>query len=426
MINRRKFIKKLGLGAALSLLPNSTAIASMQQFGFRAPVIFSTPLLKKTRYVSKKGDDGNDGLSWQSAKLTVRAAVESLPEEGFSVQRRKSGDIYIDEGEFIEEDNGVDPNQNYLIECSANIRFHGMGCPVSGNGSGGTVLKLGDNVNRHFFGPRSSFSDWAHSVSFENILLDGNRENNLGNYDIIRLRRPAFNTNFRNLQFRNAAGWAIKVLDNAVNFYAYNLSGSNNTGFFNLVTEKAANTTNIGFWGVQIDNCGIYPFQIDAHQSGTGNFFINGLEAESYIFDQHKAIIRYVPHEGENGLYLTFDNLFAWNNQEQINNSIILIDSGSGSGCWTTYRNLINDGFDFVYQDLRLGINSTEREFAIFGRNEFAEMQLGTIKLLTGNSGPENQISASQGSIYAKNNGELWVKQEGKDNTGWKKVMMEL
>ena len=211
----------------------------------------------KTRYVTKNGNDSNDGKSWDKAKLTIRNAVESLPEEGAGGSARKAGDIYIGEGLFIENGIGLAVGAP-IIEASSNIRFHGSGVPVSSDGvSGGTTIRTANGSNRHLFGPRSTFTNWGHAIIFENMMLDGNKANNVGAFDLVRIKSPGFNTAMSNVSLRNASRYGLKIIENAVNFYGYNLTGAGcETAFFHLNLGSSASTTNIGFYGLQVDDSG--------------------------------------------------------------------------------------------------------------------------------------------------------------------------
>jgi len=432
-MNRRDFIKTALIGAAggalASVLP--TYAASKQGPG---SVSFAGPS-PKTRYVSKDGNDTADGKAWRTAKLTVRNAVESLPEEDILGSARKSGDVFIGEGEFIEDDIGVDPSQNYLIECSSNIRFHGRGMPVSnlmrpGQSVGGTVIKLADNVNRHLFAPRTGFSGFAHAVIFSDMLLDGNRNNNQGAFDIVRLQRPGFNTSMRDCQFRNAPRNAIYVQDSTVNFYMFNLTGANNGRFLHFDVAPDASNYNFGIIGLQIDNCGDHPILITARQGGAGNFFLNGLESEANTADQHKSIIKYNPVQG-NAMNITLSNIVAQkaSNLTQPEDAVILVESGSGPSPELIYTNVINQGYPNVFNDKNLDLKSSHRKFANFGPSLWENIQIASVEIHTAPVGPEGQIKAKAGSICMTTgtSGSLFVKTSGdKDSkTGWKKVLTE-
>ena len=321
----------------------------------------------KTRYVTKNGNDSNDGKSWDKAKLTIRNAVESLPEEGTGGSARKAGDIYIGEGLFVENGTGLTAGEP-IIEASSNIRFHGSGIPVSSDGvSGGTHIKVADGSNRHLFGPRIGFTDWGHMIIFENMRIDGNKANNVGAFDLVRITRPGFNTAMYNVAFSSASRYCLKIIDNAVNFYGHNLTGAGcETAFFHLNLGSSASTTNIGFFGTQVDDSGNYPFQIDSSSNGVGNFFIHGLETEALgNDDQHRAVIQYTPTAGVNGLNISISDVFSFkgDNPAQTGQAVIEVAAGSGADPIIIWKQVIQDGYDHVFKHVDASVTSSAREF---------------------------------------------------------------
>lgn len=413
-MERRDILKAFGLSVALAgaspvVLRGISSDAAAEAVG------------NKVRFVRSDGKDSNDGRTPASAKRSVAAAVRSLPEEGSGASARKGGDIFIGPGLFLEQDTP--------IECSSNIRFRGSGAPLDGGArsgeSGGTVIKLADNTNTHLFAPRETFDDWAHAVVFEAMLLDGNNSNNDGDFDVIRLKRPGFNTVIRDVWISNAARTGIDIDEAASNLYLFNVSGDNcRTHFFRYRGGKTTNNVAIAMFGLQVDDCGEYPFQIDNHADGTGHFAIYSLETEAIRADQHRAIIRYNPISGANGLYLTLDNIMAWKNGSETgpDESIVLIENGRGAAPSTTYRNVVEDGYDWVYRDLKNGINSKHRELAKFGATKETSMQLGPVLWATTSGSPDGRVTAAPGSICSSTDGSFWVKSEGQGAKGWKKA----
>ena len=118
------------------------------------------------------------------------------------------------------------------------------------------------------------------------------------------------------------------------------------------------------------------------------------------------------------------DNIAAWKAGavKGTDEAVVLIEDGNGAGPQTTYRNLINDGYDWVYRDLKTGINSKHREQAKFSGSLQTSMQLGPVIWSSTDVGPEGQVVAPPGSLCSKTDGTLWVKSSGKRSRGWKKV----
>ena len=413
-MKRRDLLKAFGLSAAA--IGASAAVLR----GISSDAAAATTV-DKVRYVRADGKDTNDGRSPASAKRSVAAAVRSLPEEGSGPTARKSGDVYIGPGLYVEDDTPID--------CSANIRFHGSGAPLNsgamGGEYGGTVVRLADNRRTHLFAPRDSFDDWAHAVIFEGMVIDGNRANNEGDFDLIRLRRPGFNTTIRDVMLVSAPRTGIHIEEAASNFYLFNVTGTNcGKHFFRYTGGPATNNVAIAMFGIQIDDSGEFPIQIDHNSFGSGHFAVYSLETEATRPDQHRAVIRYRPIRGGNGLYLTLDNIAAWKAGavKGTDEAVVLIEDGDGAGPQTTYRNLINDGYDWVYRDLKTGINSKHREQAKFSGSLQTSMQLGPVIWSSTDVGPEGQVVAPPGSLCSKTDGTLWIKSSGKRSRGWKKV----
>jgi hypothetical protein len=112
---RRQLLSGAGMGAALALagrqLSPSTAAAAL------AGPATAAAAASGTVYVSPQGNDGNDGLSWASAKLTVSGALVALPAGGI---------IFLAPGTFTEAGLAVPAGGNLAIR---------------GAGSGATVLR---------------------------------------------------------------------------------------------------------------------------------------------------------------------------------------------------------------------------------------------------------------------------------------------
>ncbi len=354
--NRRDFLKKLTLGssalAGMTAFP-ALAFAAKQSEQRVAMGVFD-------RYVTKHGNDNNDGLSWQTAKLTVNGAVSSLPDEASGVEQRKHGDVFIANGKYIEDD---------TIEMSSNIRFHGSGVPNDPTAVNGTIIKLADGVNKHLFGPRATFKDYAHAVILSNLLLDGNRDNQTEtDIDILHFEKPGFNTSVQNVHFHNAKRTAIYVNEVAINLHGFNVTGASCGGFLFVNSVANANLGMISFYGVQIDDCGPYPFEIESLSNGVNQLAIHGLESEASLAGEHQAIIRYIPKGGANGWYFTLDAFACWRAVENIGSgqAVLLIENGTGGWPHGSYRSLIQDNYDHVYRNRQNGATNSERTWFTF------------------------------------------------------------
>ncbi len=253
------------------------------------------------RYVAECGDDSSDGVSWESPMRSVAAAVQSLPEAGGSRQRRHYGRVEIGDGLFDE----VGP-----IEANQNISYVGRGLGTT-DGEGTVIRSVADS---HLFAPSSEFDDYAHNVVFKDLVLDGNKAEHPGPYDLVRLYRGGFGCAMYNVSFRNAPRYGLKLLDGAVNFVGYNLTGLRcEEAFFHLNLVWRANLTNIAFYGTQVDNCGAAPFLFRNEASGDANtVLISGLETEATVAGQHHTVIETDSEGANNPIWFTIENVVAF------------------------------------------------------------------------------------------------------------------
>lgn len=121
------------------------------------------------QYVSKSGNDSNDGLSWPSAKLTVAAAIAALPEEGTNPNIHRAGRIYVGPGQFTESGE---------LQWGQGLEIIGAGSRGFGGGQArGTSIKLADTSNKTLWKPPTGFVDSAHFCIMRHLELDGNYTN---------------------------------------------------------------------------------------------------------------------------------------------------------------------------------------------------------------------------------------------------------
>jgi len=112
---RRQLLSGAGMGAALALAGRQLSPAAAAAATRSAPA--AGPTASGTIYVSLQGDDGNDGLSWATPKLTVSGALEALPTGGIA---------FLGAGTFTEAGLAIPAGGNLAIR---------------GAGSGATVLQ---------------------------------------------------------------------------------------------------------------------------------------------------------------------------------------------------------------------------------------------------------------------------------------------
>jgi len=152
------------------------------------------------QYVSRRGNDSNDGQSWSTAKLTIFAACEGLPGGSTSPPTCGKGTIFFSSGVSSNPKSGAglwlmgpgDPNYSsppagWLRGIGATVQFIGVGCQVSGaNSKNGQCLVTGgsnaDNGHPQIWlsGANSvSFYNWSGVAGSQNLRIsidsNGNR-----------------------------------------------------------------------------------------------------------------------------------------------------------------------------------------------------------------------------------------------------------
>jgi hypothetical protein len=113
---RRRLLSGAGVGAALALAGGQLSSPTATVAKVSVPAT-AAAVAGGTVHVSPQGDDGNDGLSWTTAKLTVGGALAILPTGGI---------IFLAAGTFTEAGLAIPAGGNLAIR---------------GAGSGSTVLQ---------------------------------------------------------------------------------------------------------------------------------------------------------------------------------------------------------------------------------------------------------------------------------------------
>ena len=357
------------------------------------------------RFVSMDGNDNNDGVSWDTAKKTIEAAVLSLPMGGGRPgNMRHAGNIDIAAGTYV---------TSQTIECNEDIRFRGAGASIRG-----TLVKLGHSG--HCFAPTDDFTDYAHGVQFENLAIEGWHWNEAqtitGPYDLIRLYRPGFQTVLRNVRLDRAPRHGIFIIRAAVNFHAYNVTGNRCVeSFLTFNVSPSGNVNTVSLFGCQVDNCGQYPIRIIDAANGRGVFSVYSLKTETSVAGLHESVIAHDPIGGSNGMDILVDGLFAWSRQGG-NPSVLRELTGSGSPGWWNWRNVIADGYDNTFQSDKTGVsheNPGGGFLGMVGRSKWHEFRLGAIAIMTGTAAPSNSDGRPDGSVFFRTNGEMWRKISG-------------
>lgn len=129
------------------------------------------------QFVSRAGNDTNDGLSWGSAKLTIYAAYQTLPSKGCNFGPHCGGTIYLGDGVTwggpvlgqgfriigAHDPNFASPPPGWIKERAVNIVCSGIGswdstaaapsCNITGNSSSQPGIWIsGDSAPMYFEG----------------------------------------------------------------------------------------------------------------------------------------------------------------------------------------------------------------------------------------------------------------------------------
>jgi hypothetical protein len=179
----------------------------------------------KVVYVSTAGNDSNDGLSWQSAKLTLQAAQNAANPNGL---------INVASGTYT-LGSTLSPQPGVRMTCAP-----------------GTIITQGNAAN---INPLIDFStNSANSASIDHCTIDGNRANNTddngtGAIDMVRVGTAndvilEFNT------FRNGNGNLVSITSGLKPLVRFNRFFNFFTMAVNVITGIAGNGTE----GQFIDN----------------------------------------------------------------------------------------------------------------------------------------------------------------------------
>jgi hypothetical protein len=373
------------------------------------------------RYVAKHGSDSNDGKSWLTPKLTVAAAHTSLPTRTSENSTYHMGTIFVGPGEFRET--------ACPIRIDAVMRIIGSGSqsPLQG----GTRIMLENGVNQHLFAPNDSFTGWSHSVVFSDIQLHGNKANNSGSYDCLRLYRGGFNCALYNVGVYDAPRYGLSLVENAVNVYVYNIAAANcETAAIHLYLRPDANLCNFAIYGAQIDNCGpVAPVQIVSDADGGANrIMIYGMETEAFSTAQHASVIRYTPQSGSNGATILADGVCSFRSGGG-GTAVINEAAGTGTSGRFLLRGITGSGYAQAFQSDKQGAGSIFSTYQNYGGSTLQTLQthgplgIGPVGVFTGANSPENSVAGAVGSLYLRTNGgagtTLYIKESGTGTTGW-------
>ena len=412
-------------------------------------------------YVSKSGNDANSGLSWQTAKLTVAGAIQALPKMGTpGAGQSHYGLVTIGPGLFTEAGN-----------LEVNVGIHYVGASSGLLDVTGTTIQLANNANVPLFSFTPDFKAsmpanlaFSHYVSFENMNLDGNYQNNSNtsaNDDLIDLAGGGYNTYIKNVTFQNARRYGLYVDQGPVNLATYSATFGNDQGGAVYVNAPSAGV--LSMYDTELDNDGPDAIIIHAASSGyagSGLYTFINLKSEGTNRGMMNHVIRYDPYVnccqfpdqisviggwayasgGDSYAFVSNPTTAAtgtsgamaagsephWNlqdvmaNQGYTNGVFHSAKSGYTSQNGIVSHFISSDTAPYEVQNAYSGATSVGRPAGTGYTLVGPDLELSADVSISGGGNPSGIVVANPGSLFLdRKDGVLWIKQSGTGNTGW-------
>lgn len=362
------------------------------------------------RYVTKSGNDSNDGLTIETSKLTVANAVGSLPTSSGYVY----GHVLVGQGDFVET--------ALPIRVTRTFKLSGM------NTGGGfaTGTRIIQGAANHLFTWESgadTADQFAHWYGFEDVSLIGDKATFPGDYDLLQIIRPGFNCRLNSVYFRTASRYGLSLWQGGNSFYGAELGFDQcNTAAIYMNSDPALGGQAFAYAmntikHVQIDNCGPSPITIDLDTTSfRSTFSFTDLEYETASTSQHNNLIDYSAPSGANSMFdvtqLHVSDFGGGGNKSVIN------ETGADSAQWTlkNINNWNNSAeFDFLFNGNTESYTGEVLGFGVFQSNS-ADVPSGTTQIVLGgvwmtSSTSVPTFSAPTGSLHMRRgdgNGQLY------------------
>ena len=372
------------------------------------------------RFVSKNGSDSNDGLTWGSAFLTIKAAVADLPSVGSGGSARQTGSVFIGGGVFAEDN---------PLEINRDLRYIGVGSAAGSEG--GTEIQ-GSN-DAHLFAPTGVFTDVAGFVVFKDLRLDGTSMG-AGDFDLLRIDSGGFGTRIDNVFFRGASRHGLYLIDSALTVLVVNCQWANLEGDCIYFFLNGAIPV-LHILQSQADEVAGYFLNVEHITSAEGAMIkVDGLKMESATAGDQDRVINFKPRtsSGGNPVFFDISNITVAINDAGGASTIINEEDQTGVPAHWTIHNISEAGSG-SYTD---GFNSAEtgqKSFAtsirnaIFGIADFTfktpSLEIGVAGVDSGTGTPESNLARPVGFLYLRTDGgtgtTLYIKESGTGNTGW-------
>ena len=390
-------------------------------------------------YVAKTGSDKNNGLTAQTAMLTVAAAVGQLPHLGkIGSGGAHYGTINIGPGLFVENGN---------LELNQGISYIGSQTNILGLG---TTIRLANNANAPLF---SYTVDWmanqrsndvySHYVSLRNLDLDGNFANNTSttaNDDLVDLVGGGYNTAFENVTFQNARRYGLYLNEKQVNFSCFNCTFGADQGGAVYANDTGSGTV-VTFVDTQLDNDGSDAITLntanDNYANGGTYVFIN-LKAECTVPHYHNHIIRHNPAPGNLTYPPAISVIGSYAYSTASADAMFYESTGRGTEArWNIQNAFAQMGYQSgVFRSAKSGVKSQGNSVSQMISNDSSheastrpsmvapDIQISNAVTISGGGNPSGAVSANPGSLYLdRTDGELWLKRSGTGSSGWVQVV---
>ena len=355
-----------------------------------------------TRYVTKGGSDSNDGLTWETAFLTVAAAIADLPTRGTGGTLAHNGTIHIGPGSFTESN---------PLEVNNGISFIGSGVQIPEGGTEPATTILGSN-NYHLFAPTGVYTDFSFAVLFDTLRLDGTGI--VGAFDLLQLRKGGFNCRVDNVTFRDSPRDGVRFIENAITAMVIGCTWVRITGAC-VYFECNGGLGDLQIIHSEADDIGSFLF-VEHTSAGQGNTVgVFGLKAESDSDGEQFNVIHLKPRTAGGGdpVYMDIqDVVAAQTGPGDGGYAICFEESQAGSASVWALRNLNGQSYQYAFASDKTGQTSQDAglRFGLFAdlasfNYDSPAIELDGVSIDVGDGTPESVVGRPLGSLFLRRDG---------------------
>jgi hypothetical protein len=360
-------------------------------------------------------ENGNDTTGDGTADNPFRLPSKAITDLGTAGGLHTTGVVMIGGGTYTETS---------TIQLTRGIQMIGAG-PWR-EFVGGTRILRGHAG--HLIEWDAGFNDWSHEYTIASLTLDGDKDVQTADADLLRIKRPGFNCQLKNVNFRDSSGVGLHISQGANNLHTYDLSFlGNKLGAIEMVSTTAGGGFGIwaAFWGSQIDG--------NVGDSVDGVYIQQDKTSRSHILFDFP--------EFEQG----FSNAINADLTSSADNVQIVVSGLVAQGTTTLFRESGTKPAHWLIagasggSDLFQGVNETVTATGGCGFRTFGNMLngigdgvnsrigCGENTWFSGTGTPEGTQVGFIGDLYSRRDGgsgtSLYVKESGNNtNTGWSSV----